>query len=72
MLAISDVLLEKNANLLRQGTILVDPADEGDPNAEIKVSVEIQATFPNGAKDQTKRAVSENARTLGFKNADWE
>jgi uncharacterized protein len=43
-----------------------------DPNADVKVSVEIQATFPDGAKDQTKRAVSENARTLGFKNADWE
>jgi len=43
-----------------------------DPNAEVKVSVEISASFPDGAKDQTKRAVSENARTLGFKNADWE
>jgi predicted AAA+ superfamily ATPase len=43
-----------------------------DPNAEVKVSVEIQATFPNGAKDQTKRAVSENAKTLGFKNPEWE
>jgi hypothetical protein len=43
-----------------------------DPNAEVKISVEIQATFPSGAKDQTKRAVSENAKTLGFKNADWE
>jgi len=43
-----------------------------DPNAEVKVSLEIQATFPNGAQDQTKRAVSENAKTLGFKNADWE
>ena len=43
-----------------------------DPNAEVGVSVEIQASFPSGAKDQTKRAVSENARTLGFKNADWE
>jgi predicted AAA+ superfamily ATPase len=57
---------------------LVQIADEivsvlaADPNAEVKVSVEIQANFPNGAKDQTKRAVSENARTLGFKNADWE
>jgi hypothetical protein len=30
MLALSDVLLEQNANLLRQGTILVDRADEGD------------------------------------------
>jgi superfamily II DNA or RNA helicase len=30
MLALSDVVLEQNANLLRQGTILVDRADEGD------------------------------------------
>ncbi len=43
-----------------------------DPNAEVRVSVEIQANFPTGAQDQTKRAVSENAKTLGFKNADWE
>ena len=27
---------------------------------------------PNGAQDQTKRAVSENAKTLGFNNAEWE
>lgn len=43
-----------------------------DPNAEVKVTVEIQASFPNGASDQTKRAITENSRTLGFKNADWE
>jgi hypothetical protein len=30
MLAVTDVLLEQHGNLLRQGTILVDPADEGD------------------------------------------
>lgn len=30
MLACTDVLLEQNANLLRQGTILVDRSDEGD------------------------------------------
>ncbi len=30
MLALSDLLLEQHANLLRQGTILVDPADDGD------------------------------------------
>jgi superfamily II DNA or RNA helicase len=30
MLALSDLLLEKHANLLRQGTILVDPSDDGD------------------------------------------
>jgi hypothetical protein len=43
-----------------------------DPNAEIKVSVEIRANFPAGVQDQTKRAVSENTRTLGFKTAEWE
>ncbi len=30
MLAVSDVLLEKHANLLRQGAVLVDPSDEGE------------------------------------------
>ena len=43
-----------------------------DPNAEVNVSVEIQVSFPAGASDQTKRAVTENARTLNFRNADWE
>lgn len=43
-----------------------------DPNAHVSVTVEIQATFPPGAADQTKRAVTENAKTLGFKNVDWE
>lgn len=30
MLAVSDMLLEQHSNLLRQGTILVDPADDSD------------------------------------------
>ncbi|MFM2295044.1 MAG: hypothetical protein RLZZ350_1457, partial [Verrucomicrobiota bacterium] len=30
MLALSDVLLEQHANLLRQGSILVDPSDDGE------------------------------------------
>jgi hypothetical protein len=30
MLAVSDMLLEQHGNLLRQGAILVDPADDGD------------------------------------------
>ena len=30
MLAVSDLLLEQHGNLLRQGAILVDPADNGD------------------------------------------
>lgn len=43
-----------------------------DPNAEVKVTVEISAEFPAGASDQVKRAVSENASSLGFKNKTWE
>jgi hypothetical protein len=43
-----------------------------DPNAEVKVRIEIEATFANGAQDQIKRAVSENAKTLGFGTAEWE
>ena len=30
MLAVSDILLEQHGNLLRQGAILVDPADDGE------------------------------------------
>jgi predicted AAA+ superfamily ATPase len=57
---------------------LVEVAEEiiavlaADPNAEVNVTVEIQVNFPSGVSDQTKRAVTENAKTLGFKNADWE
>lgn len=57
---------------------LVQLADEiisvlsSDPNAVVKVTVDIAAEFPDGATDQVKRAVSENARTLGLKNNDWE
>ncbi len=57
---------------------LVQLADEivsvlsSDPNAAVKVTVEIAAEFPDGATEQVKRAVSENARSLGLKSADWE
>lgn len=43
-----------------------------DPNASLKITVEINAEFPSGASDQIKRAVSENAKSLGFKNKTWE
>jgi predicted AAA+ superfamily ATPase len=43
-----------------------------DPNAEVTVRVELQANFPEGAQDHTKRAVSENATNLGFNSAEWE
>jgi predicted AAA+ superfamily ATPase len=57
---------------------LVQLADEiisvlsSDPNAAVKVIVDVAAEFPDGATDQVKRAVSENARTLGMKSADWD
>jgi predicted AAA+ superfamily ATPase len=43
-----------------------------DPNATVKISVEINAEFPKGVSDQIKRAVSENASSLGFKTKSWE
>jgi uncharacterized protein len=43
-----------------------------DPQAELKITVEISATFPNGAADQIRRSVSENAKSLGFKTSTWE
>ena len=57
---------------------LVQIADEivsllaSDPNASVKVVLEISADFPDGAKDTIRRAVSENANSLGLKGADWE
>lgn len=57
---------------------LVQLADEivsvlvSDPNATVRLVVEISAEFPEGASDNVKRAVSENARVVGLKSADWE
>jgi hypothetical protein len=43
-----------------------------DPQAQLKITVEINADFPAGASDQIKRTVSENAKSLGFKTSTWE
>ena len=43
-----------------------------DPDAVVKVTIEISADFPAGASEQTKRAVSENASTLGLLHSNWE
>lgn len=57
---------------------LVQLADEivkalySDPNASVKVVLEISAEFPDGVSDQVKRTVSENARSLGIQTPDWE
>lgn len=57
---------------------MVNVADEiisllaSDPNAILKVSIEINAEFPHGVSDQIKRATSENAKSLGFQSSEWE
>ena len=57
---------------------LVQIADEiiavlaADPKADVKVTVEITANYPEGVTPQIKRSVSENATSLGFKNKTWE
>ena len=43
-----------------------------DPNATVRITVEIDVEFPHGASDTVKRGVSENAKSLGFKSQDWE
>jgi hypothetical protein len=44
----------------------------GLPNAEIEVTLEIQAKFPEGAPEKTVRDVSENCRTLKFDTYGFE
>ena len=44
----------------------------GDPNASVEITLEINAEFPAGVSDQIRRAVTENATSLGFKTKDWE
>ena len=43
-----------------------------DSQATVRVNVEITGDFPEGVSDQIKRAISENATSLGFKNKTWE
>lgn len=57
---------------------MVELADEiiavlcRDPKAQVRVTVEISAEFPEGANDQMKRAITENANQLGLKSKVWE
>jgi predicted AAA+ superfamily ATPase len=57
---------------------LVEIAEEivsvlaSDPNATVRLTLEIAADFPHGASESMKRAVLENARSLGVRKADWE
>jgi hypothetical protein len=70
------------------GTVDLDPervgrdagriADEvishlsGLVGANVKVTLEIEAEIPNGAPDNVVRTVTENSRTLKFKNQGFE
>ncbi|MCL6557122.1 MAG: DUF499 domain-containing protein [Burkholderiales bacterium] len=44
----------------------------GQPGAEVSVTLEIEAHFPDGASEQTVRTVTENSRTLKFKTHGFE
>jgi len=44
----------------------------GQVGAEVTVTLEIEATLPDGASDQIVRAVTENSRTLKFKSHGFE
>ena len=57
---------------------LAELADEiishlaSDPNAEVRVVLDVSAEFVAGVSDQVKRTVTENARSLGLKAPEWE
>ena len=44
----------------------------GLPGAQVTVTMEIEAEIPGGASDQVVRTVTENARTLKFKQFGFE
>jgi hypothetical protein len=52
MVAVSDILLEQHANLLRQGAVLVDPAGELPADAAARAHIErlaLQEALPPAA-----------------------
>lgn len=42
------------------------------PNAEVEVLLEVQATIPEGAPEKLQRTVNENAKTLKFRASGFE
>ena len=44
----------------------------GQVGAEVAVTLEIEASIPNGASDQIVRTVTENSRTLKFSSHGFE
>lgn len=57
---------------------MVQIADEiiqflaSDPNATVKVTVEIDAEFLRGAPEHIRRAITENSKALGLRVHEWE
>jgi len=43
-----------------------------DAHAKVKITLDIDVEFQNGANETLKRSVNENARTLRFRNIHWE
>jgi predicted AAA+ superfamily ATPase len=44
----------------------------GQAGSNVTVTIEIEASLPNGASDQVIRTVTENSRTLRFSSAEFE
>jgi len=44
----------------------------GQVGADVTVTLEIEASLPNGATDQIVRTVTENSRTLKFTSQGFE
>ena len=44
----------------------------GQVGAEVTVTLEVEATLPDGASDQIVRTVTENGRTLKFTSQGFE
>jgi hypothetical protein len=44
----------------------------GFVDADVKVTLEVEATMPGSAPDSVVRTVSENARTLKFDSSNFE
>lgn len=66
---VDSTLAKSRLNLIADEIIAVLSKD---PAATVRVTLEIDARFPDGASDAIRRAVSENANSLGFKAKEWE
>jgi hypothetical protein len=56
------------------GTVLQEVVSQlaAVPQANVRVTLEIEADLPQGAPDDVVRAINENARTLKFRISGFE